>query len=116
MTRPAKALLGLCGALVLLGVLCAYLWTSTSSLQLGYERIQKGMTVDEVVGLMGPQDYRESWRPSGTQTAEVWLYVWDQGDREALVLVSPSNGKVIHKTLVEKPGWFQRLQNWLNWW
>jgi hypothetical protein len=104
MRRRTKGLLGIAAVLVVAGAAGSLLWTLEHSLAWQYERVQVGMTHDEVVGLLGP--------PSESVVSfKLNVNFWMREDAVARV-VFDTKGRVIDKTMkTARLGWLARLRD-----
>jgi hypothetical protein len=107
MRRRTKGLLGLVAVLVVAGMAGSLMWTLEHSLAWQYERIQLGMTHDEVVSLLGP--------PSESVVSfKLNVDFWMRDDAVARV-VFDTKGRVIDKTMkTAHSGWLANLQRLLK--
>jgi hypothetical protein len=117
MRRRTKWLLGLAAVLVVTGMVGSSLWNLEHSPAWRYERIQPGMTYQEVVDILGlPTMIIGRTKTQISYWMESDVTVWVQFDRvedkvlENLVL-NAAEDKVLEKGMeIKSSGWLSRLR------
>jgi len=109
--------IGLLAALALLGF-GAYVWWTTPTSGVNWataNRIQIGMTQDEVIGIIGkhPTASKLGCGPGPTQVEYEWHSA--NNDGELIIVLLDSNGKVIEKTYnSEFVTFLDKVRHWLH--